>query len=56
MVLLLIFLALILAAAVLFWWVSRTTSYLVRNRDVRPHESARTRKERPGPNLSKMLD
>ena len=56
MVLLLFFLALILAAAVLFWWLTRTTGYLVRNRDVRPHDSARTRKERPGPDLSKMLD
>jgi len=56
MVLLLIFLALILLTALLFWWLTRLTGYKVRNRDVRPHYSSRTRRERPGPDLSKMLD
>ncbi|MDH3683055.1 MAG: hypothetical protein OEV40_24270 [Acidimicrobiia bacterium] len=56
MPLLLLFLALTVAAALLFWRVTTQTSYRVKNRDVRPHYSSHPRRERPGPDLSKMLD
>lgn len=56
MPLLLLFLALTVAAALLFWRVATQRSYRVKNRDMRPHYTAYRRRERPGPDLSKMLD
>lgn len=56
MPLLLLFLALTLAAALLLWRVTTQRGYRVKNRDVRPHYTAHPRRERPGPDLSKMLD
>ena len=56
MELLLLFLALIVAAGVLFWRLTRQTGYRVKNRDVRPHYTSRPKRERPGPDLSEMLD
>lgn len=56
MPLLLLIIALVVLNGLLFWRLTTQRGYRVKNRDVRPHYSAHPRRERPGPDLSKMLD
>lgn len=56
MPLLLLFLALIVLSGLLFWRLNTQTGYRIKNRDIRPHYTSRPKRERPGPDLSDMLD
>lgn len=56
MPLLLLFVGLTVLAGLLFWRLTTQSGYRVKNRDIRPHYTSRPLPERPGPNLSQMLD
>ncbi len=56
MPLLLLFIGLTVVAGLLMWRMTFQTGYRVKNRDIRPHHTSRPIRERPGPDLSQMLD